>query len=684
MEPKNQKHEPVCRTFPHMLHGGDYNPDQWLDYPGIIDEDIRLMPLAHCNVMSVNIFSWTSIEPQEGVYDFSYLDDIMDRLHSIGVKVILATPSGAKPAWMSQAHPEILRVTPDRQKNLHGYRHNHCYTSPYYRQKVSEMNRRLAQRYKDHPALILWHISNEYGGECHCELCQEAFRNWLKEKYHNDLDELNRKYWAKFWSHTYTDWSQIESPSPKGEMFLHNLNLDWKKFVTHQTIDFLKNEIAPIRELTPNIPVTTNFMGENPGIDYAKVSKVIDVVSWDNYPDWHKGDNADMGSRNAFLHDMNRSFKNKPFLLMESAPSCPNWHEVNKLKKPGMHMLAAMQAVAHGSDSVQYFQWRKSRGSSEKFHGAVVDHCGHEHTRVFREVAAVGETLEKLDAIAGTYTPTETAIIFDWENRWALSDIRGLSRDSLKNEETCKNHYRVFWEQGINVDVIDSERDFSDYKLVIAPMLYMIKPGVAEKIEAYVKNGGTIIFTYASGWVDENDLCFLGGFPGGILKDVFGIWAEEIDSLYPEDSNEVVLSDGSSFKAVDYCEIIHANEASVLGTYKKDFYAGMPAVTCNEYGKGKAYYIAFRDTGDFLRSFYGGIIQELSLKRSVEAQLPYGVTAHTRTDGNTTYLFLENYNDHPAELELPQEYEDLQTGQKRSGKIQLERFGCLILKGISI
>ena len=673
-------YKPIIPGFPHMLHGGDYNPDQWADFPEIINEDMRLIPLAHCNAMSINIFSWTTLEKEEGVYDFSFLDDIMNRLDAIGAKAVLATPSGARPAWMSKAHPEVLRTNADRTKNLHGGRHNHCYTSPYYRKKVYEMNKRLAERYKDHPALILWHISNEYGGECHCELCQEAFRDWLKEKYHNSLDELNRAYWTKFWSHTYTDWAQIESPSPLGEQAVHGLNLDWKRFVTYQTGEFIKNEIEPLKAITPDIPVTTNFMALGfDGLDYFELKNIVDVVSWDNYPAWHSNDDVETAQLTAFTHDYFRSMKNKPFLLMESTPSLTNWHEFNKLKRPKMHTLSSLQAIAHGSDSVQYFQWRKSRGSSEKLHGAVVDHCGHENTRVFREVSELGKTLGKLDGVVGTHTVSETAILFDRQNDWAIKDMQGLAKSTRKYEETCENHYKPFWNNGVNTDIIDSTCDFEQYKLIIAPMLYMLRPGMEEKIEKYVKNGGTFVCTYASGWVDENDLCYLGGFPGGILKDVFGIWAEEIDTLYPHDSNLAEI-DGRQYKAIDYCELVHETTASVLGTYKQDFYAGMPALTCNKYGSGKAYYITFRDTGDFLNDFYGDLIKELGIKRALTSALPHGVTAHTRQNGELKYLFIENFNTESKKVSLDCSYTDVLTDELLSGEIEIGGFETLILK----
>lgn len=673
-----KKFQPIGKNFPHMIHGGDYNPDQWLDMPEIINEDIRLIPIANCNAMSINIFSWATIEPEEGKYDFSFLDMIMDKLHSIGAKAVLATPSGARPAWMSQAHPEVLRVSETRVRNLHGDRHNHCYTSPYYRKKITELNTRLAERYKDHPALIMWHVSNEYGGECHCELCQKAFREWLKKRY-KSIDDLNKAYWTRFWSHTFNDWEQIESPSSIGENCLNGLNIDWKRFVTHQTKNFYECEIEPLKRITPDIPVGINMMYLYNGLDYFKFKDVVDYVSWDNYPTWHDNKGDDTPATIAFNHDMFRSIKGKPFLLMENTPSQTSWQKYSKLKKPGMHLLASMQAVAHGSDSVQYFQWRKSRGAHEKFHGAVIDHCGHENTRVFRDVAQVGDYLKKLDDVVGTYTTSEVAIVFDSENRWGIDFVSAMSKNNRNYVETCINHYKPFWENAVNCDVIDSDCDFSKYKLVVAPMLYMIKPGVAEKIEKYVKDGGNIVFTYVSGWVDENDLCFLGGFPGGILKDVFGIWDEELDSLRPEDYNIVKSNDGKEYKAIDYCELIHANTANVLATYSMDFYKDMPALTCNSYGKGKAYYIAFRDTGDFLTDLYKKIINELDIKKNL-VNTPYNVTAHTREDEHSIYMFIENYCDSSREITLDTEYEDMINGGKVSGTAKLPQYGIMILK----
>jgi beta-galactosidase len=677
---------PINPRFPHLLHGGDYNPDQWPS--DIWAEDMRLMRLAHINSASVGIFSWTALEPEEGHFTFDWLDRIMDMLAENGQYVVLATPSGARPAWLSQKYPEVLRVRPERQRNLHGIRHNHCLTSPVYREKTHLINTRLAERYQNHPALLLWHMSNEYGGECHCDLCNAAFRTWLQRKYET-LDALNQAWWAAFWSHTFTDWSQIESPSPVGEPFLHGLNLDWKRFITDQTIDFMCNEMEPLRRLTPNVPITTNLMGLYPGLNYWKLAQHIDVVSWDSYPSWHQAiSDAERAAQIAFVHDLNRCMKGgKPFMLMESTPSVVNWQDFAKLKRPGMHLLSSIQAVAHGSDTVQYFQWRKSRGSSEKLHGAVVDHAGHENTRVFRDVTEVGQLLEKLDAVVGTTIRPEVAIIYDTENRWAVEDIQGLMKADKGYVTTCMNHYHAFWKQNIPVDVIDMEQPLDSYRLVIAPMLYMLRPGVADRITQFVENGGTFVATYWSGVVDENDLCFLDGFPGP-LRQVLGIWAEEIDTLYPTDKNTLVpaadnpLKLTSPYEIRELCELIHAETARVLAAYGTDFYAGRPALTVNDFGKGQAYYMAARTEQRFLDEFYRALAAQLHIRPAIDAPLPDGVSVSQRSDGKRRFVFVMNFADQAAHVELDQQsYSDLLTGESVGHHLDLSPYGVRILTG---
>ena len=680
-----KKYAPVIRQLPHMVHGTDYNPDQWLDHPEIIEEDMRLMKLAGINSVSLAIFAWKALEPAEGVYTFEWLDRMMDKLHENGITVILATPSGARPAWMDLAHPEVLRVNNRLERNLHGGRHNHCYTSPYYREKTAKMNRMLAERYKDHPALGMWHISNEYNGECYCENCQNAFRQWLREKYHNDIQELNQQWWTAFWSHGYSDFDEIQAPSVRGEHMVHGMNLDWKRFVTHQTKTFMENEIRPLKEVTPDIPVTTNMMETFVGYNPWELAKSVDVISWDNYPAWHENTRTDweVAADAAFNHDIFRSLKGKPWFMMESTPSLVNWHRVNKLKRPGVHLLSSVQAIAHGSDSVQYFQWRKSRGASEKFHGAVIDHVGHEHTRVFGEVKQVGDALKQMDEIVGASVTAQAAVIFDWENRWAIGDLQGLS-DKRDYEGTCKLHYRSLWRQGIAADVISQDCDFSQYRLIAAPMLYLLKPGVAARLKAFVENGGTLVTSYATGYVNENDLCFLGGFPGDGMMEVTGVWAEEIDSLFEGQTNSASMDLGKGEKTYeihDFCERIHpAEDCQVLAVYDSDFYQGEAALTKHPLGKGRCYHMAARFETAMLFDFYETISREAGVYPVMDTVLPEGVSVTARESESAVYYFLMNFTAQEQRVDFPQGKQLTDLGGTPCGCGELSPYGVLIVK----
>ena len=656
-------------NLPFLGHGGDYNPDQWRDRPDILAEDIRLMKLAGCNLMSVGIFAWTALEPEEGRYDFDWLEGVLDRLHAAGISAFLATPSGARPAWMSRKYPEVLRVREDGLRNFHGERHNHCFTSPVYRGFVNRINTALAERFGHHPAVVGWHISNEFSGECHCELCQAAFREFLKTEY-GTLDALNRAWWTGFWSHTFTDWDELHSPSVYGEQSLHGMNLAWHRFCTRQTADFIRCEAEPLRRLSPHLPITTNLMEMFGQLNYFELADALDFASYDSYPRWGTEDGEWIADGAAFNYDLMRCLKQRPFALMESTPSQVSWIPVCKLKKPGVHFLASIQALAHGADTVQYFQWRKGRGGAEKFHGAVVGHSGHEHTRTFRDVQQVGDALKKLDAVRGTMPKVDVALICDTENRWALEDCQGPRRD-LKYLPTVLEHYRALSRRGVNIDVIDSTRDFSGYRLIAAPMLYMLRPGVAERLTEFVRNGGVLVCTVLTGRTDRDDLCFLGGFPGP-LREVLGIWIEEVDGLCDGEQNAVELS-GRQYTCSTLCDLIHAEAAQVLGTYASDFYAGRPCVTRNDFGDGAAYYIATRPDADCLDAFYGQAFDRAGVA-PILGDLPRGVQVTRR--GET--LFVMNFSGAPAAVTLPAATDAL-SGERVGGKTELGVNGVKIV-----
>ena len=615
--------------YGRYLHGGDYNPEQWLDRPDILQKDIEYFKKAHINTVSVGIFSWAVLEPEEGKYNFDWLEEIINNLYKEGIYTILATPSGARPKWMADKYEEVLRMDPDRTRRFFGGRHNHCFTSPVYREKVHAIDKKLAERFGKHPAVMLWHISNEFGGECHCPLCQAKFREWLKEKY-GTIENLNKSWCTTFWSHIYNSFDQIESPSTKGENELHALKLDWKRFVTDQTIDFIKNEVDAIREGGSELPVTANLMYDFDGLDYKKFKDVLDIVSWDNYPGWHKKEEYVTAVDAAMQHDLMRSIKKAPFLLMESCPSATNWKPINKLKKPGMLLAGSLQAVAHGSDSVLYFQLRQSQGASEKFHGAVIDHYGKEDTRVFREVTEVGEVLEQIQETVGTSMRSQAAVLYDRENDWAIADVQGPRNVDMHYRENVQKNYRALREQGLNVDVIAMEHDLADYKVLAAPMAYMFKDGYEEKLRTYVENGGTR--------------------------------SAEIDALYDWEENHAIPEAGSHlgissvYTCKNLCELVEVSDAEVLMRYGEDFYQGYPVLTHKAFGKGHVYYVCADMELGFYQDFYGRVAAEAGLKSPIEF-IPEGVAVTVRESEDTEYLFIQNYARKPQAVPVPAEYE---------------------------
>ncbi len=645
--------------FPHLLYGADYNPEQWIETPDVWDEDMVFMKKARSNEMTVGIFAWSYLEPEEGVFDFSLLDTIIDKIYDNGGRVILATPSAARPVWLVKKYPEVMRVNEKGERLHFRDRHNHCYTSPIYREKVNIINKKLAERYAHHPAVIAWHISNEYGGACYCDRCVKAFREFLKERY-GDIATLNRQYWTGFWSLKYESFDDIEPPTDLTVSALCALKADWRRFVSHQTIDFMRAEIAPLKEANPDLPVTTNMMPDQ-DLDYFEMSEFLDIASWDSYPDWI--DKAKTANEVAFWHDLFRSLKNRPFLLMESALGQVNWKEINKIKPPKADKLQSLQAIAHGSDSVQYFQFRKGRGGVEKFHGAIVDHCGSENTRIFQIAKDIGETLEKIDEVAGSVVNSRVAIIYDWQNKYVLESAQGFNNKDKRYNATCMAYHDVFWKLGVNVDIIDSRCDFKKYDLIIAPMLYSVSEETIEKIENYVKGGGNFYATYLTAMVNENDLCYLGGFPAENLKKVFGIFNEETDALW---ADTVLKADykGEIYDCAYYAENIALKGAKELASYESEF-GVIPAITVNTYGKGRAYYQAVCDQGGLSFNVIKDICQELSVSQNIKG-LSEGVTAHTRENNDAVYLFVENYTDAEQTVYLDKGHQDLITGEKIS------------------
>ncbi|MFD5834591.1 beta-galactosidase [Streptomyces collinus] len=664
-----------------IRYGGDYNPEQWPQE--VWDEDHRLFTRAGIDTLTVGVFTWSLTQPAPDTYDFTVLDRILDRAAAEGRRACLATGTAALPPWLAKRHPEVNRTDFEGRRHRYGQRHDFCPSSPAYREHATALASRLAGRYAHHPALLAWHINNEYGGACYCELCAEAFRQWLRGR-HGTLDALNDAWCTTFWSHRYTDWDQIEPPNaltehwrgPDHTAFQGN-TLDYFRFTTDALLGCFLAEKEAIRDHDPDTPVTTNFMGLFRPLDYHRWAPHLDFASWDNYPPLDAPP-----TRPALAHDLMRGLKDgAPFWLMEQTPSTTACRDVNPLRRPGELRLATFQAIAHGADAALYFQMRASRGACEKYHGAVIGHAGRDDTRVFREVAALGRELEALgDRTLGARTPARTALLFDWDSWWALEISDGPSR-LVKYPDVVHAYYRAAREAGADVDVIPQTADLTPYDVVLAPALHMVKGDLAARLEAVAARGGTVLATFLSGRVDEHDRAFLTDVPGP-LAPLMGIRVDEWDARPPE-FTQTVPELGTEARLV--FEIVRPRGAGPVATYGTDFYAGTPAVTRNPVGDhdGEAWYVATA----LGRPGVDEVVRRILTRHDLlgpYAGHPAVETATRVTPDGTRLLFLLNHAPEPARLTAHATATDLLTGKRldQGEPLVLDPWGVAVLQQI--
>ena len=666
--------------------GGDYNPEQWPE--AVWDEDVDLMRRAGVNLVTVGVFAWSLLEPEEGRYEFGWLDSVLDLLHQGGVQVDLATATAAPPPWFSRRYPESLPVTADGVRLSPGSRQGYCPSSPAYRRAARRLTRKLAERYGEHPAVVMWHINNEYGchvSRCYCDESASAFRRWLEAKYET-VAALNAAWGTAFWSQSYSSFEEVLPPRATPAFPNPTQSLDFDRFSSDELLACFLDEKAVLRELTPDIPVTTNFMGPFRNIDYWTWAPHVDVVSDDLYPDPADPDAA-RGA--AMARDLMRSLSGgKPWLLMEQSTSAVIMRPANVPKAPGQMRALSYQSLARGADGILFFQWRQSAAGAEKFHSAMLPHAGTD-TRTWREVEQLGAELATLGAVVGTRTHAQAVVVFDWDSRWAIEQA-GLPTTSSYLALTAHWH-AALTEAGLTVDLARGDEDLSGYPIVVVPSLFVLTDAQAAAIDAAARAGSTVLVTSQTGIVDQDLRARLGGYLGE-LQATLGVWIEEFWPLggawarpgaipvTPESTvDPTVRVRGDVFGAeeatgIEWSEAVRVRDASVRAVFEGGHLDGWPALTRKTRGAGAAWYLATRLGRDDTAALVAQLIAESGLR--VRTSLADGEHGFVETVQRGELLFVINHG--ATAVTVAEEGTDVLTGADTQG-MTLEPHGVAVI-----
>lgn len=662
-----------ARPFEHdgIAFGCDYNPEQWT--PDVWDEDIALMREAGVDLVAINIFGWAHIEPRAGEFDFARLDDIIERLHAAGIRINLGTGTASTPAWLTTAHPEILPVVEDGTRRYPGGRQAWCPSSPVYREAALALVDAVAARYGSHPAVALWHVSNELGCHnalCHCDESAAAFRDWLRARY-GTVAEVNRAWGTAFWSQTYYEWDEILTPRATLSSRNPGQVLDFHRFSSDALLDHYRAEAETIRAHSA-VPITTNFMvtAHIENLDYWTWAGDMDIVANDHYLDHRLGDPR---SELAFAADLSRGLgQGAPWILMEHSTGAVNWQPLNKPKAPGEMIRNSLTHVARGADGVCFFQWRASVQGSEKFHSAMLPHAGTD-SAVWREVVELGGVVDRLGEVAGSRVETEVALLFSWESWWA-SQSETRPSQSLGYLDQVHASYRALHANGLTVDVVAPGADLSAYRFVVVPGLHLMTEADAAVLTAWIASGGTALVTFSTAIVDENDRVYTGGYAGP-LREALGLHIEEFAPVAPDAA--LALSDGSTARL--WSERSRATTARVEASFADGPAEGMPALTRNAWGDGTAHYLATLLSDADYRDLVARLAAEAGVAPAALAQPGTADLEIVRRRGeSTSYLFVINHGE--TDVHVDSDGVDLVTGASVAGHVTVPAGAVRIIR----
>ncbi|MCT9821292.1 beta-galactosidase [Microbacterium sp. W1N] len=656
-----------------ILFGGDYNPEQWPR--DTWREDVELMQRAGVNVVTVGVFSWAMLEPTPGAREFGWLDEVLDLLHAGGISVDLATPTASPPPWLGVRHPETLPVDPDGVRLVAGSRNQFAPASRVYREAALAITRDLAERYRDHPAVRMWHVGNEFGQLDYGDEAARAFRDWLSARY-GTIEALNEAWATAFWSQRYADFDEILPPRRAPYLINPTQSLDFRRYTSDELRACYLELRDAIRDTGAHQPITTNFMGPFHHADYWSWADEVDVISDDQYPD---PADPDAPADIAFAQDLMRGLGGgAPWVLMEQAISAVQWRGHNLPKTPARARLDSLQAVARGADGISFFQWRQSRAGAERFHSGMLPHAGAD-TEVFAGVCRQGADLQRLRPVVGSRVAARTALLFDWSSWWAADEpARPTTR--LTTLEQVQRWYRSLWRRNVPVDVVAHGADLTGYDLVVVPHSYVLEPPAAAALIAAAEHGAQVVIGPFSGVADVNGHILQGRSPVQ-LRGLVGASGEEWAGL-PDAGAAVDLAGltvAGAATAGILAEKLRSDGAEVLASFADGDLAGRPVVTRNAAGAGSAWYVGAVLGDDLLDA----VLAEALAAAGVDGIRPEpsaeAATAAVEAVRRGDALFLLNRGDTPAQVRVPGEWVDLLTDETTDNLVTIAPWDARVL-----